>query len=137
MHWDPKDINPRINARVKAMFEAGFVEEVRSLLDADRLGPQAAEALGYKQISEHLAGHRSLQDTIEEVKIRTRRFAKQQRTWLRRFQHVFGGFWIEPAGLPLEAIANKALTNLSPGAAPPAGTGKNDVGLPGVALLFS
>jgi len=120
MHWDPKDINPRINARVKAMFEAGFVEEVRSLLDADRLGPQAAEALGYKQISEHLAGHRSLQDTIEEVKIRTRRFAKQQRTWLRRFQHVFGGFWIEPAGLPLEAIANKALTNLSPGAAPPA-----------------
>ena len=93
MQWAPEDINPRINARVKAMFEAGFVEEVRSLLASDQLGPQAAEALGYKQIAEHLQGLRTLEATIEEVKIRTRRFAKQQRTWLRRFQHVFGGFW--------------------------------------------
>jgi tRNA dimethylallyltransferase len=120
LQWDPEDINPRINARVKLMFESGFVEEVRALRDADRLGPQAAEALGYKQISEHLAGLRSLQDTIEEVKIRTRRFAKQQRTWLRRFQHVFGGFWFKPAGISSEDSVSKALTNIISGAIPPA-----------------
>lgn len=109
LHWAAEDINPRINARVRSMFESGFVEEVRSLLEAGRLGTQAREALGYKQIAEHLAGHRSLEDTIEEVKIRTRRFAKQQRTWLRRFQHVFGGCWLDPVGKSAQDLAGEAL----------------------------
>ena len=111
LHWPPEDINPRINARVKAMIEAGFVDEVRSLLDAGRLGTQAREALGYKQIAEHLEGLRSLEDAIEEIKIRTRRFAKQQRTWLRRFQHVFDGHWLEPAGKTSQALVDEVFTS--------------------------
>ena len=109
LHWAAEEINPRINARVKAMFEAGFVEEVRTLLESDRLGTQAREALGYKQIAEHLEGLRTLEDTIEEIKIRTRRFAKQQRTWLRRFRHVFGGHWLDPAGKNSQELALEAL----------------------------
>ncbi len=110
LHWAAEEINPRINARVKAMFEAGFVEEVRTLLESDRLGTQAREALGYKQIAEHLEGLRTLEDTIEEIKIRTRRFAKQQRTWLRRFRHVFGGHWLDPAGKSPQELALESLT---------------------------
>jgi tRNA dimethylallyltransferase len=41
------------------------------------------QALGYRQIVEHLGGERSLADTIELVKLRTRQFAKRQMTWFR------------------------------------------------------
>ncbi len=76
----------RINARVKAMIQAGLVDEVRSLL-AETPGPseQAGQALGYAQIIDHLAGKMALSDAVEQIKIHTRRLAKHQRTWFRKF----------------------------------------------------
>jgi tRNA dimethylallyltransferase len=44
----------------------------------------AMQAIGYRQVVEHLRGERSLAETIELVKIRTRQFAKRQLTWFRR-----------------------------------------------------
>ncbi len=88
LHWETDAINSRINARVKAMVEAGLVDETRRLLDAGALGPQAAQALGTKQIAGALQASDqsglSLKEAIERTKIETRRFAKNQRTWLRR-----------------------------------------------------
>jgi tRNA dimethylallyltransferase len=84
LDWPAEAINPRINARVKQMFEQGLVEECRALWQADRLGPQAREALGYKQLIEHFEDRASLDEVFEAIKIETRRFAKNQRTWLRR-----------------------------------------------------
>ncbi len=77
----------RINARVKAMIDAGRVEEVRALL-AEPAGvrAQAAQALGYAQIIWHLQGRAPLEDAVEQIKIQTRRLAKHQRTWFRKFQ---------------------------------------------------
>ena len=82
IHWQTEALNRRINARVKRMMEQGLLAEVESL--RDRLGPQAREALGYKQLLAHLAGETPLDDAVEKIKIETRRFAKNQRTWLRR-----------------------------------------------------
>ncbi len=81
-----EDASQRINARVRAMIEAGLVDEVRSLL-AEPLGlsEQARQALGYAQIIEHLEGACPLEEAIEQIKIQTRRFAKHQRTWFRKF----------------------------------------------------
>lgn len=84
LQWPTPAINTRINARVKAMVGGGLVEETQRLLDAGTLGPQAAQALGTKQILAHLQSGFPLSDAIERVKIETRRFAKNQRTWLRR-----------------------------------------------------
>ncbi len=42
------------------------------------------QALGYRQVVEHLRGVRTLPETIELVKTRTRQFAKRQMTWFRR-----------------------------------------------------
>jgi len=84
LDWSAGAINPRINARVEAMFEGGLVEEVARLHAAGRLGPQAAEALGYKQVLAHLRGEISREKAFEATKIQTRRLAKNQRTWLRR-----------------------------------------------------
>jgi tRNA dimethylallyltransferase len=87
-------VNRRINARVRDMFERGLVEEARRLHEAGRLGRQAREALGYKQLIAHFEGRASLDDAIERIKILTRRFAKQQRTWLRRFRAYPRSRWL-------------------------------------------
>lgn len=93
--WETDPINRRINARVKEMVASGLVEEVESL--RGRLGPQAREALGYKQLlayleSEH-RGAKALEDAAERIKIETRRFAKNQRTWLRRLATTPDSGW--------------------------------------------
>ncbi len=98
-------INRRINARVRMMVEAGLVEEVRGLRASGALGRQAREALGYKQILDHLDGRCTLEEAIEQVKIRTRRYAKQQRTWLRRFRAWPRSIWLEADGRSAEELS--------------------------------
>jgi tRNA dimethylallyltransferase len=75
----------RIDARVDAMFRRGWVAETEQLLKRGLAENRIAlQALGYHQIAEHLRGERSLPQTIELVKLRTRQFAKRQMTWFRR-----------------------------------------------------
>lgn len=87
VYWlsPPRDwLHQRINARVDAMFAAGLVEEVRSLIASPAgLGRTASQGLGYKEVVDHLRGDVSLETTLREVKTRTRQFAKRQETWFR------------------------------------------------------
>lgn len=84
---DKEDISRRINERVRRMMAAGLVDEVKSLLAEDRpLSTAARQALGYAEIIAHLSGGPKLAETIELIKINTRRFAKAQRTWFKRFR---------------------------------------------------
>jgi tRNA dimethylallyltransferase len=85
----PADLQRRIDARVDAMFRRGWVAETEQLLKRGLAENQnAMQALGYRQIVEHLRGERSLPETIALVKIRTRQFAKRQMTWFRRQLHL-------------------------------------------------
>ena len=81
----PKDeLAERIDQRVEAMFAQGLVDEVRQLAAQPRgLSRTASQALGYREVLEHLAGKRDLSATVELVKLRTRQFAKRQMTWFR------------------------------------------------------
>jgi len=80
----PDDLRRRIDARVDRMFARGLVDETRRLLEHGLAqNPTAMQAIGYRQVVEHLRGERSLPATIELVKTRTRQFAKRQMTWLR------------------------------------------------------
>ncbi len=82
---DPGDLRRRIDARVDEMFRLGLVSETKRLLESGlEKNPTAMQAIGYRQVVEHLRGERSLEETIELVKIRTRQFAKRQMTWFRR-----------------------------------------------------
>jgi len=84
-----EDTNRRINARVKAMIRQGLREEVASLLaEPAGLSPQAAQALGYAEMIEHLQGRCTLEQAVERIKINTRQFARRQRTWFRHFRNV-------------------------------------------------
>jgi tRNA dimethylallyltransferase len=81
----PADLRSRIEARVDEMFRRGLVAETAQLLEQGLANnPIALQALGYRQVVEHLQGARSLPQTIELVKIRTRQFARRQMTWFRR-----------------------------------------------------
>ena len=83
----------RINARVRKMVEAGLVDEVESLLAEDEpLSKQAASAIGYAEIIEHLEGRTDRETAVERIKINTRRLAKGQRTWFKTFRGVH---WID------------------------------------------
>ncbi len=84
LDWPTDAINRRINDRVRRMVEAGLIEEVRSLFSAGKLGLQARQALGYKQLIPCFEGSQSIEKAVEQIKIETRRFAKNQRTWMRR-----------------------------------------------------
>jgi tRNA dimethylallyltransferase len=129
LDWPIDAINRRINARVKQMIDRGLVDEARALWHARRLGPQSREALGYKQLIEHFEGRRTLDDAIEKIKIETRRFAKNQRTWLKRLRLTPGSLWIDAgatapeswAGLVLERLSQRAPEDARAGAHPPAG----------------
>jgi tRNA dimethylallyltransferase len=79
------DLRARIDTRVEQMFQRGLVEETRQLLERGLAQNKTAmQAIGYRQVVEHLRGERSLAETIELVKIRTRQLAKRQMTWFRR-----------------------------------------------------
>lgn len=109
LSWPVPAINRRINARAKAMFHPpigdapedreDLIDETRRLLDAGRLGPQARQAIGTKQVLAHLTGRDTAKEAMERVKIDTRRFAKNQRTWLKRYRNVH---WIEAADMTPE-----------------------------------
>jgi tRNA dimethylallyltransferase len=79
-----EELVERIDARVEAMFSAGLVEETRQLLATHAtLSRTAGQAVGYREVIEHLRGKRDLAATVELVKLRTRQFAKRQMTWYR------------------------------------------------------
>jgi tRNA dimethylallyltransferase len=88
-----EDLSQRINTRVEAMFHRGLVDETTRLLQHGLAQNKfALQAIGYRQVVEHIRGERSLADTIELVKIRTRQFAKRQMTWFRKHARMT---WID------------------------------------------
>ncbi len=114
--WPAAAINARINARVRAMLNMGLFEEVRALRPI--LTGQAAEALGYKQLLRVLEGRCSMDEAVEAIKVETRRFAKNQRTWLRRFRTMPGAIWIDAAVTPESEWVDMVMRHLQSGSNP-------------------
>lgn len=81
LEWDPADLSERIARRSRAMLEGGLLEEARSLRDA--LSGTAAQAIGYAEAFSVLDGDADLESAVERLTIRTRQYAKRQRTWFR------------------------------------------------------
>lgn len=105
------ELDARIHARVDAMFAAGLVEETRTLLAHGlEQNPTAMQAIGYRQVVEHLRGERDLPATVELIKTRTRQFAKRQLTWFRR--HA-AAVWLDVANEEdATALAKRVLNAL-------------------------
>ncbi len=88
------DMRTLIDRRVDAMVEAGLLDEVRALLDAGvPRSATAFQAIGYKELLSFLDGECSLEEAVEEVKLRSRQYAKRQLTWLRRNPAIHWILW--------------------------------------------
>ena len=83
-----------IDQRVDRMMEDGLPEEVRALRDAGvPRDSTALQAIGYKELLPVLDGERTTAEAAEEVKLRSRQYAKRQLTWLRRNPDIHWIFW--------------------------------------------
>lgn len=134
LSWPVEELNRRINQRVRRMMDpdapgrepagesaAGstLLTELKGLLARGPLNAQAREALGYKQLLAHLesssgAGSRpvNLEDAVEKIKIETRRFAKNQRTWMKRLAATPGAVTLEASGTPTAELAERVWESL-------------------------
>ena len=93
-----------INSRVDHMVKSGLVDEVRSLLnDGLDKSCQSMKAIGYRQIISYLEGEYDLNTAIELIKRDSRRYAKRQLTWFRRYEDAV---WINVDSMNTEQISD-------------------------------
>jgi tRNA dimethylallyltransferase len=83
LRWERSARAERIEGRVHAMVNSGFVDEVIALLDVSP-SRTAMQALGYAEIAAHLRGECSLDEAIDATVLHTRQFAVRQERWFRR-----------------------------------------------------
>jgi len=79
------ELYKRVDQRIEAMFETGFVGEVRSLLEAG-YSPElpSMSAIGYKQVIQHLQGKISIDEAKKEMRRANRVFIRRQANWFKR-----------------------------------------------------
>lgn len=95
-------VDERIDKRYGRQISAGFVGEVEALLNNEQgLSRTARQALGYKELIDHVEGRRSLGGAIELATIRTRRFARRQERWFRRDPRIT---WLDADENPMAAL---------------------------------
>jgi tRNA dimethylallyltransferase len=102
LQWTRPALAARVERRVHQMMADGLLAEVERLAAAaGGLSRTARQALGYKELLEHLDGRWSLDRAVEAVVLRTRQFAVRQERWFRRDPRLR---WVPVHHDPLEAL---------------------------------
>lgn len=105
LNTERSQLYERINKRVDTMMEQGLIAEVETLLPYRELN--ALQTVGYQELFDYLAGAKSLEKAVEEIKQNTRRFAKRQLTWFRKNTETH---WFEPQQVSeINALISKKL----------------------------
>lgn len=94
---DRDELYQRIDQRTRIMFNSGLVDEVKSIL-ALGYSPdlKPLQAIGYREVADHLQGRLTLEQAIYETAKKTRQYAKRQYTW---FRHQADLIWVSPSDL--------------------------------------
>jgi tRNA dimethylallyltransferase len=92
------ELYERLNARARAMFGQGLIEETRELISRYGRTP-VLDSLGYRQAAQHLAGALTLEQAVAAASQGHRNYAKRQLTWFRREPEVcwLKGFGDDPS----------------------------------------
>ena len=110
IRWQRDALRARIASRVARMVADGLVDEVRGLLAGPGLSTTAAQALGYKEMVDHVEGRASLADATAETVLRTQQFAVRQERWFRRDPRVR---WVDVTSDPVDEVTPLVLAALS------------------------
>lgn len=105
-----EELDRRIDERVDRQIEQGLVDEVKGLVDRGMgRSVTSGQALGYAQILRFLDGQVTLDEAIDEIKRRTRRFARRQLSWFRADPRIEWRSDDQEAAAWLQAAARKGL----------------------------
>lgn len=111
VRWPRPVLGERIRERFEKQMQDGFLEEAASVLDeyGESISRTAQQALGYRELWEHLRGSISLDDAIESAILRTRQFAVRQERWFRRDTRIR---WIDLDSVSLAEAADNLVLEL-------------------------
>ena len=102
---DRQKLYDRINKRVDLMFEEGFLDEVQSILDMGySLDDPGLNTVGYKEAIAYLKDDLSRDQMVRDMKTQTRRYAKRQLTYFKRWDFMH---WLDMNETSLGATAEK------------------------------
>jgi tRNA dimethylallyltransferase len=101
--WDRKELYRRIDARVEKMIAAGWLEEVRALIQDDLDRSPAFKTVGYPQLKAHLGGGLTLPEAVAAIKQEHRRYARRQLTWFRAVAKIE---WL-PAPIDVDTLVEE------------------------------
>ncbi len=111
LNRDRAELYERINLRVDKMIQDGLLEEVKNLYDNgidDKY--QSMKAIGYYQIIQYFQGIFTQEESIEKIKQESRRYAKRQLTWFKRYKEAL---WFDTANSSEEEIINAIKQKIS------------------------
>ena len=86
LNSDRSELHHRINSRVDEMMSTGLLEEAENLLLSR--SKNALRTVGYRELFRYFDGELSLQEAVDKIKVNTRRYAKRQLTWYRRYEDI-------------------------------------------------
>jgi tRNA dimethylallyltransferase len=93
LHFERDELDRRIEERIRGQLAAGWLDEVRRLAATPGgLSVTASQALGYGELLDHLQGGSTLDEAVEAIVVRTRRFQRRQDRWFRRDPRIT---WID------------------------------------------
>ena len=106
LNRDRQRLYRRIEKRVDAMLDRGLLDEIRGLLEHG-VDPtrQPLRTIGYREPIQHLRGEIDYEEMVRLVKRNSRRYAKRQLTWFRRYDEYA---WIDIDDLPLGELISRA-----------------------------
>ncbi|MEI6131569.1 MAG: tRNA (adenosine(37)-N6)-dimethylallyltransferase MiaA [Bacillota bacterium] len=106
-----ENLYARINERVEMMFEAGLETEYLKLSEGvGNPSFTSTQAIGYKELDEYFAGRQTMQEAKEKIKMETRRYAKRQITWFKRYTEAL---WIDCDNLTTREISKQILNSIT------------------------
>ena len=99
----------RINSRVDTMINNGLVDEVKDLLSKGLTNQhQSMKAIGYRQIISYLTNDLSLDDAVDLIKRDSRRYAKRQFTWFKKYKDAK---WLDVESQDIEKLTEQILND--------------------------
>lgn len=111
LHRPRKKLHQRIHRRIELMLQKGLIEEVEELLQMGyNQDLRVLKTVGYQEVINYIKNKQDYESMVEQMRIRTRQYAKKQITWFRRWDFIN---WIEAEGKSPSAIADEIQEKLA------------------------
>lgn len=106
---DRQKLYDDINKRIDVMLDKGLVDEVKGIYEKYDMFPTAMQGLGYKEVKQYLQNECTYDEMLEKLKMETRRYAKRQLTWFRRYENMV---WLDKEKMNIDKMVEYIIANI-------------------------